>query len=87
MKNKKVVSHKQRLDALFDKVEALDNDPELIAHWSRYLCVLVSGFIEASLRTILTDYVSARSSPECNAPLELDHQKAFLIDILSSLFV
>ena len=50
MKNKKVVSHKQRLDALFDKVKALDSEPELISHWSRYLCVLVSGFIEASVR-------------------------------------
>jgi hypothetical protein len=64
MKNKKLVSHKQRLDALFDKIKALDDDPELIAHWSRYLCVLVSGFIEASVRTLLADYLSARSAPE-----------------------
>jgi hypothetical protein len=64
MKNKKVVSHKQRLDALFDKIKALDEDPELIAHWSRYMCVLVSGFVEASVRTIVADYVNSRSAPE-----------------------
>lgn len=64
MKNKKVVSHKQRIDALFDKVKELGDDPELIAHWSRYLCVLVSGFIEASVRTLLADYLSSRSAPE-----------------------
>jgi hypothetical protein len=64
VKNKKVVSHKQRLDALFLKTKALDGDPELIAHWSRYLCVLVSGFVEASVRTIVADYVNSRSAPE-----------------------
>lgn len=64
MNNKNVVSHKQKLDAIFKKVEELEADPELIAHWSRYLCVLVSGFIEASVRTLITNYASARSSPE-----------------------
>src|SRR5438874_7340827 len=64
MKNKNVVSHKQRLDALFGKIKALEGDPEFISHWSRYLCVLVSGFIEASVRTILADYLSSRSTPE-----------------------
>jgi len=45
MKNQKIVSHKQKLDALFAKTKDLNSDAELIAHWSRYLCVLVSGFV------------------------------------------
>lgn len=64
MKNKKLVSHKQKLDSLFAKTKDLDSDPELIAHWSRYLCVLVSGFVEASVRTLIADYATARSAPE-----------------------
>lgn len=64
MKNKKLVSHKQKLDSLFAKTKDLDSDPELISHWSRYLCVLVSGFVEASVRTLIADYATARSAPE-----------------------
>lgn len=64
MKNKKIVSHKQKLDAIFRKIDDLGADSELIAHWSRYLCVLVSGFVEASVRTLIADYASNRSAPE-----------------------
>jgi hypothetical protein len=64
MKNQKIVSHKQKLDALFAKTKDLNSDAELIAHWSRYLCVLVSGFVEASVRTLIADYATSRSSPE-----------------------
>lgn len=64
MKNKRIVGHKQKLDALFAKTKDLGEDAELIAHWSRYLCVLVSGFVEASVRTLIADYTSSRSAPE-----------------------
>ncbi len=64
MKNVRVVSHKQKLDSVFDKVNDLKNDPELTAHLSRYLCVLVSGFVEASVRTLIADYATKRSAPE-----------------------
>jgi hypothetical protein len=64
MKNRKLVSHKQKIDALFVKTKDLNADPELISHWSRYLCVLVSGFVEASVRTLIAEYATARSAPE-----------------------
>ena len=64
MKNRKIVSHRQKLDAVFAKASALNSDPELLAHWSRYLCVLVSGFVEASIRTLIVEYANSRSSPE-----------------------
>lgn len=64
MKNKKIVGHKQKLDAIFAKTKDLQDDPELIAHWSKYLCVLVSGFVEASVRTLIAEYATARSAPE-----------------------
>jgi hypothetical protein len=48
---------------LFAKGKSL-KDPELLAHWSRYLCVLVSGFIETSVRTLLHQYAHNRSHPD-----------------------
>jgi len=64
VKNLQVVQHKQRLDALFGKAGELTNDAELLSNWARYLCVLASGFIEASVRTLILEYVSVRANRE-----------------------
>ncbi|MDA2934975.1 HEPN domain-containing protein [Acidobacteria bacterium AH-259-D05] len=36
---------------------------ELQAHWARYLCVLVSGFVETSVQQIYSQYAGEQSSP------------------------
>ena len=59
-----VKQHKQRLDAVFEKIAVLASDPEMGSHWARYLCVLVSGFLEVSVRSVLHEYVRKRSSEE-----------------------
>lgn len=46
---------KQRIDALF-KLARQFPDPEVQSHWSRYLCVLVSGFLENSVEICLGKY-------------------------------
>jgi len=51
---------KQRLDELFDAARHIP-DPELQSHWSRYLCVLVSGFLENSVEMCLAEYSRQRS--------------------------
>lgn len=61
MPNIEVMRYRQRLDALFSRVSALSHDLELQAHWSRYLCILTSGFIEESVRILLSEYVQKRS--------------------------
>jgi len=61
--NPYVHRHKSRLDDLFNSVGRVD-DLEMQAQWARYLCVLVSGFIEESIRTLLNQYTVSRSSPE-----------------------
>ena len=61
MRTVEIVRQKQRLDELFEKIRALDTDVELQSHWSRYLCVLVLGFIENSLRTILSKFAEQRA--------------------------
>lgn len=50
----------QRLDELFDKASSLP-DAELQSHWCRYLCVLVSGFLENAVEQCLAAYCQKRS--------------------------
>lgn len=62
--NKEVLRSQSRLDDLFEKVSSLPDDPELQAHWSKYLCVLVSGFLETSIREIFSEYTKTKASPK-----------------------
>jgi hypothetical protein len=64
MKNVRIVSHKQKIDAVFAHLKNLPDDEECRAHWAKYICVLVSGFLEQSIKVIVTDYVEKRSSKE-----------------------
>jgi len=64
MKNVTIASQKNFLDDLFKKVSSFSNDPELSSHWARYLCVLVYGFIEISMREIIFDYARNKSAPQ-----------------------
>jgi hypothetical protein len=59
--NQRIFSHSQRLDTLFKRVASF---PKLYdqAEWSKYLCILVSGYIETSLRVLLEEYSSNNSS-------------------------
>lgn len=64
MKNIKVIRYQQRLDNLFSKIKLLPlDDFELQSHWARYLCILVSGFLETGIREIYTEYVNHKASP------------------------
>lgn len=54
-----------RLSNLFDKGKEkhISEDLELQSNWARYLCVLVSGFLEASVRTIYYEYTRTKAAP------------------------
>lgn len=60
MRNFRVHQDHQRLMGIFSLVKNLPQEPEILSHYSRYLCVLCSGFLETSIRTILSTY--ARST-------------------------
>lgn len=60
--NSHILSHRQRIDTLFSKVASISN-PADQSEWSKYLCVLVSGFIEESLRVLLEEYTRTHSAP------------------------
>jgi len=61
MRNLEAVRYKQRLDHLFEKISAFPDDIELQSHWSRYLCILVSGFLETSVQAIYSQYAKEKS--------------------------
>ena len=56
MKPPDVFQFEQRLDSLFKRVNTMSYDAEMQSHWARYLCVLVSGYIEISVQSILGSY-------------------------------
>lgn len=57
-----IVAHRQRIDNLFKKAATIADIAEQ-AEWARYLCVLVSGYIEESLRVLLAQYTRTRATP------------------------
>ena len=59
-----VFREKEKIDNIFALASQLDPEEELLAHWAKYLCVLTSGFIENSLRAILTKYSTNKASPQ-----------------------
>lgn len=63
MKNIEVVRYKKQLDELFNKISALSEDLELQSHWSRYLCIRISGFLEVSVRAIYSQYAKDKAAP------------------------
>lgn len=64
MKNQEISSNKQELDYLFEKVTAFSADTYLQSHWARYLCILVSGFLETSVRIIYREYAKDKAIPQ-----------------------
>lgn len=63
MKPADVHRFEQRLNTLFQKASALSNDLELQAHFARYLCVLVSGYLEIAVAEIYSDYAQRKGHP------------------------
>jgi hypothetical protein len=61
--NREVLVHKQKLDNLIREIDEFHGDDELLAHLAKYLCIMVCGFLEDSLRTIYGDYAEKKASP------------------------
>jgi len=51
-----------RIDHLFKKADSIDDD-ELRSDLARYICVLASGYLEASCRDIFGNFAKKQSSP------------------------
>jgi hypothetical protein len=59
--------YRARLQLLIDRPltspATSDLTPEAQAHWAKYLCVLVSGYLEQAVREILITHTNSRSAP------------------------
>lgn len=64
MKTLEAVSYKQRLDNLFAQISAFSGELELQSQWARYLCVLVSGFLEVSICATFNQFAQNSASPQ-----------------------
>lgn len=51
-----------KLDNLFERGKGIE-DLEIKAHWTRYLCILTSGYLEVSLRNIAGQYSIDKAHP------------------------
>lgn len=64
MQNREISRQIQKLDGLFKLTkEIADSDGSIQGHWARYLCILVSGFVENALKELYSDYIEKCSSP------------------------
>jgi hypothetical protein len=55
---------KQRLAALMTTIDGAGLGAELISHYSRYLCVLVSGYAEQSVKELVAEYCRKKANNE-----------------------
>ena len=54
---------KQRLDATFNRATRVGSDPELQSDFARYLCVLVSGYLERAITALILEHSARKSAP------------------------
>jgi RiboL-PSP-HEPN len=55
---------RQRLDEVFTRADILDpGELELRSDFARYLCVLISGYVEKSLQELTIQWCRSQSSP------------------------
>lgn len=54
---------KQKLDSTFSRVNSLGDNLELRSDFAKYLCILVSGYLEKSLVEIVQDHARGCGAP------------------------
>lgn len=54
---------KQRLDATFERINVLDADPELRSDFAKYLCILVSGYLENAVVVLVREHARRSGGP------------------------
>src|SRR5216683_8051072 len=63
MRTQELSRKKQQIDHTFELTRGISQDPETLSHWARYLCVLVSGFLESSVRIVYGQYARTKAAP------------------------
>ena len=63
MRNQDLDLELHRLRTLIDETSNATNDPSLVSHWGRYLCVMVAGFLEQGIQVVYQDFAKKSESP------------------------
>ena len=50
--------------------EGIGSELEMQAHWAKYTCVLISGFIEQAVKEIILEHTSANAAPRIRKYIE-----------------
>lgn len=58
-----VQRQRQRLTSTLSSIDGAGLGAELTGHYARYLCVLVSGYAEQSVKNLVAQYCGTKSSP------------------------
>jgi hypothetical protein len=53
----------QKVDATFKRASAITDDLELLSDLARYLCVLVSGFLEQAVKELVLEHARKSATP------------------------
>src|SRR4051812_38462787 len=56
-----VVRAQQKLDALYNRLDPLQMDAETQSHWTKYLCIMTSAYLEVCIRAIYRQYALSRA--------------------------
>lgn len=61
------VRYRERIENLIDEFQAAAgvdiSEIEMRAHWAKYICILVSGYLEQSVKEIVMEYADKVSVP------------------------
>ncbi len=60
----------QHLDATFERARQVDADTELLSDFAKYLCILVSGYLEQASIEILIEVTRLQSAPRVQRHIE-----------------
>ena len=68
---------KRQLDATFKRAKSVGQDPELQADFARYLCVLVSGYIEKAVVALVLEHARQKGAPTLQRFVEQQTKTTF----------
>ena len=66
---------RQILDKTFERGKAVGTDPELQSDFAKYLCVLVSGFLEKAVAELVLEHARRSSAPSIQRFVESRTQR------------
>lgn len=65
-----VQRQRQQLDATFARASGVSGNAELLSDFARYLCILVSGFLEQAVIELAMEHVRLNSKPSIQRHVE-----------------